>query len=50
MEAKVELGKIYDHIADGIILTSKLQWYEESAKASKYFLTLEKKTGKLKHA
>ena len=26
-EAKVELGKIYDHIMDGIILRSKVQWY-----------------------
>ena len=50
-EAKVELEKIYDHITDGIILRSKVQWYEEGEKASMYFLTLEKKkTGKLKHA
>ena len=40
--AKAELEKIYDHIAEGIILKSKSQWYEEGEKASKYFLTLEK--------
>ena len=42
-EAKVELEKIYDHITDSIILRSKVQWYEEGKKASKYFLTLAKK-------
>ena len=47
-EAKVELEK-NDHIKDGIIVRSKVQWYEDGEKASKYFLTLEK-TGKLKHA
>ena len=41
-EVKIELEKIYDHITDGIILRSKAQWYEESEKGSKYFLTLEK--------
>ena len=42
--AKAEAGlkKIYDHIAEGIILRSKSQWYEEGEKSSKYFLTLEK--------
>ena len=35
--AKVELEKIYDHIAEGIILKSNPQWYEEGKKASKYF-------------
>ena len=40
--AKAELEKIYDHIAEGIILRSNSQWYEEGEKAYKYFLTLEK--------
>ena len=40
--AKTKLEKIYDHIAEGIILRSKSQWYEEGEKASKDFLTLEK--------
>ena len=40
--AKAELEKIYDHSAEGIILRSKSQWYEEGEKASKYFLTFEK--------
>ena len=41
--AKQELDRIYDHIADGCILCSKAQWYEEGEKASKYFLSLEKR-------
>ena len=50
-EAKVELEKIYVHITDGIILWSKVQWYEEGEKASKYFFLHQKeKTGKLKNA
>ena len=47
-EAKIELEKIYDHNTDDIILWSKAQWYEEGEKGSKYFLTLEKQTEKLK--
>ena len=46
--AMAELEKIYNHIAEGIILRSKSQWYEEGEKASKYFLTLEK-SRKAKH-
>ena len=41
--AKQELDRIYDHIADGCILRSKARWYEEGEKASKYFLSLEKR-------
>ena len=41
-QAKLELEKMYDHITDGIILWSEVQWYGEGEKASKYFLTLEK--------
>lgn len=40
--AKAELEKIYEHITNGIILRSKVQWYEEGEKASKYFLLWEK--------
>ena len=40
--AKKELDVIYDHITDRIILRSKAQWYEESEKSTKYFLSLEK--------
>ena len=47
-EAKIELEKIYDHIMDSITLRSNAQWCEEGKKASKYFLTLEKKTRKAK--
>ena len=41
--AKQELDIFYDHIADGCILRSKVRWYEEGEKASKCFLSLEKK-------
>ena len=40
--AKTELENLYNYIADGAILQSKVQWYEESEKCSKYFLSLEK--------
>ena len=42
------MENIYDYFTDGIILRSKAQWYEEDEKASKYFLTLEKKNRKAK--
>ena len=42
MRQRQNWKKIYDHITDGIILRSKVQWYEEGEKASKYFLTLGK--------
>ena len=41
--AKQKLDRIYDHIADGCILHSKAQWYEEGEKASKYFLSFKKR-------
>ena len=41
--AKQELDKIYDHTAHGCILRSKARWYEKGEKASKYFLSLEKR-------
>ena len=41
--AKQELDRIYYHIADGCILRSNARWYEEGEKASKYFLSLEKR-------
>ena len=37
-EAKNELEKVYDHIAEGIILRSRTQWYEEGDKSTSYFL------------
>ena len=42
-KAKVELEKAYNHIAEGIILRSRAQWYEEREKSTSYFLRLEKR-------
>ena len=39
---------MYAHITDGIIPWSKVQWYEEGEKVSKYFLTSEGKNRKAK--
>ena len=40
--AKIELEKLYDYIANGIILRSKAQWYEERKTNTKYFLSPNK--------
>ena len=42
LEDKNELHKVYEHIAGGIILCSRAQWYEEGEKSTSYFLRLEK--------
>ena len=34
-EAKTELEKVYNHIAEGIILRSRAQWYEEGEKPTR---------------
>ena len=39
---KAELEQIHNHTANGIILRSKVRWYEEGEK-NKYFLSLEKR-------
>ena len=44
---KKELESIFDHIAEGIRIRSKCDWYEHSEKSIKFFLNLEKKRGKL---
>ena len=41
--AKTELENPYNYIADGTILQSKVRWYGEGEKCSKYFLSLEKR-------
>ena len=41
--AKTYLENLYNYIADGAILRSKVLWYEEGEKCSKYFLSLEKR-------
>ena len=42
---KTELENIYEHIAEGIRIRSKCQWYEEGEKSTKFFLNLEKHRG-----
>ena len=42
-ECKGELEKMYDQITQGIILRSKVAWYEKGEKSNKYFLNLEKR-------
>ena len=37
-KCKNKLEKIYDNIAEGVKLRSKIWWYEEGEKTSKYFL------------
>ena len=41
---KNELDAIYDHIAEGIIIRSKSDWYEHGEKSTIFFLNLEKTT------
>ena len=40
--AKKELERYFDKITDGIIIRSRVQWYEQGEKNTKYFLGLEK--------
>ena len=39
---KNELETIYDHIADGIRIRRKCEWYEHREKSTKFFSNLEK--------
>jgi len=43
IKAKLELDKYYDYITEGLILRSKVNWYEYGEKSNKYFLTLERR-------
>ena len=38
-----ELDSIYDHIAQGIRIRSKCDWYENGEKSTEFFSNLEKK-------
>ena len=40
-----ELDTIYDHIAEGIKIRSKCNWYEQGKKSTQFFLNLEKQWG-----
>ena len=42
-KCKNDLDTIYDYITEGIILRSKVNWYEHGEKSSRYFLNLEKR-------
>ena len=42
---KYGLETIYDHIADGITIRSKCEWYEYGEKSTNFFLNLEKRRG-----
>lgn len=48
-ETKQKLKKIDDDIINGQIIRSKVQWYEEGERSSKYFLGLEKSRSVKKH-
>ena len=41
--------EIYNYITQGIILHSKVDWYEHREKSSKYFLNLEKRNNAKSH-
>ena len=40
-DCKHQLAEIYNYITQGIILRSRVDWYEHGEKSSKYFLDLE---------
>ena len=42
-KCKNELDTIYDYMTEGIILRSKVNWYEHGEKSSRYFLNLKKR-------
>ena len=44
-----ELGNVYDHIAEGIMLRARALWYEEGEKSTSYFLRLEKSNKSKSH-
>ena len=46
---KNELESVYNYITEGIILRSKVDWYEHGEKPSKYFLNLEKRNKAKSH-
>ena len=48
-KSKHQLEEIYDYITQGIILRSKVDWYEHGEKSSRYFLHLEKRNKAKSH-
>ena len=45
-KSKNESENLYNYITEGIIIRSKVNWYEYGEKSSKYVLSLEKKNKK----
>ena len=41
--SKDELESLYNYITEGIILRSRISWYEHGEKSAKYFLNLERR-------
>ena len=48
-ECKAKLESINDHTTQGIILRSKITWYEKGEKSNKYFLNLGKRNKTKSH-
>ena len=48
-DCKHQREEIYNYITQGIILRSKVDWYEHGEKSSKYFLNLEKRNKAKSH-
>ena len=48
-ESKNESENLYNYITEGIILRSKVNWYEYGEKSSKYFLSLEERNKAKSH-
>ena len=48
-DCKHQLEEIYNYITQGIILRSRVDWYEHGEKSSKYFLNLEKRNKAKSH-
>ena len=46
---KNELESIHNYITEGIILRSRVDWYEHGEKSPKYFLNLEKRNKAKSH-
>ena len=48
-ECKSGLESLYDHITNGLIIRSKVSWYEKGEKSNKYFYNLEKRNKSKSH-
>ena len=48
-ECKSRLKSLYDHITNGLIIRSKVSWYEKGEKSNKYFYNVEKRNKSKSH-